>query len=454
MSAVQHRPPREVIEIPWQEANSVVQLLESDEPAVLWLGLPVDPPPSVDLLFPELASAEVRTHHFYKPTGRARLGLGGLSQVVVSGPSLVGSPTQLYLLGSMTAAYVDDWLRDDMPIGDRDLVGRTERSIPGISVLLTHWNIATYGHWLLEGLPKLLLIRRLIDELPPFQILLPRSAPGFIRDWIELVLPNPPVAVYDDATEYVRVERLVVPTVPFVSRGHHFHPDAASLFDDVLPAGRGRHATRIYVSRVEPNHLRELSNRAEIEAIATAEGLEVVRPETMPIAEQIALFARAEIIVGDFGSAMHNALFTPPGALVLCLNMVTGLQSRIAELRRHRVGYLLPSGGEAVIPQPDSPKLFYEIDPEQFRAYVRACHAIVRGDDPAPDGLAASARPGADPPEQSPVTAATTGWQTVATPLTRFFRRGTKVVWWTVTLQLPRRLRDYRAYRSARTRSE
>jgi capsular polysaccharide biosynthesis protein len=39
---------------------------------------------------------------------------------------------------------------------------------------------------------------------------------------------------------------------------------------------------------------------AEIEAIAVNEALELVRPETLTIAEQIASFSRAEIIVGEF----------------------------------------------------------------------------------------------------------------------------------------------------------
>ena len=394
-------------------------------PAILWLGEAVDPPPSIDLLFPELANDEVRLHHFYQPTGRARIGLAGLPQAIVSGNSHVGSATHIYQLGPMTPAYVEDLLDVHPRVGDRSLAGKTERILPGVSILLSHWNVETYGHWLLEGVPKLLLLRRLIDDLPPFRILLPRSAPGFVRKWIDLVLPGANVEIYEDATEYVRAETLIVPTVLFVSRGHHFHPELSSLVEDLLPPGRRRADTRLFVSRVHQNNFRHMSNLEEIEEIAVAEGLELVRPETLPIAEQIALFSRARVIVGDFGSVMHNALFSPPGAVVLCLNMVTGLQSRIAELQRHRVAYLLPSDGEAVMHKYDDPFRSYHIDPEQFRAYVRASLAINRGQ-------------------------STTSRTTLMTSVKRLIRRGAKVVWWTVTLQLPRRFRAYRASKSAR----
>jgi len=472
VSESQHHRPREVIEPRWQEVTSFADLVRATEPAIMWLGEAVDPPPPIDLLFPELANAEVRTHHFYLPTGRARIGLACLPQAIVSGRSLVGSPTHLYRLGPMTAAYVDDFLKDNMPVGDRDLGGKAERLVPGVSVLLTHWNIETYGHWLLEGLPRLLLLRRLLDELPPLRILLPRSAPGFIRDWIDLVLPAAKVALYDDDTEYLLVETLLVPTVLFVSRGHHFHPELVSLLDELLPPQRQGADARLYVARFQPDNFRQLSNREEIEAIAVSEGLELVRPETMPITEQIALFARARIIVGDFGSAMHNTLFSPPGALVLCLNMVTGLQTRIAELKRQRVGYLLPSSGEAVMYRFGAPRKSYHIDPQQFRAYVRACHAISRGHEPGSSDLAPPHRSGEGTSEEprdalgagleaapSPMLAPTgsTNRRAIApalTPVKRLISRGVKVVWWTVTLQLPRRLRAYRAYRSARPPAE
>jgi capsular polysaccharide biosynthesis protein len=432
LSESQPHPTRDLIEPQWREVSSYADLVGATEPTILWLGEAVDPPPPTDLLFPELASAEVRTHHFYKPTGRARIGLACLPQAIVSGPSFVGSPAELFRLGPMTAAYIDDLMTGSYPVGDRELAGKTERIVPGVSILLTHWNVETYGHWLLEGVPKLLLLRRLADDLPPFQILLPRSAPKFVQTWIDLVLPAARVAVYDDAVEYVRVETLFVPTVLFVSRGHHFHPELISLVEDLLPPPRHRPDTRLFVSRVQPNHFRSMSNLAEIEDIAVAEGLQLVRPETLPLSEQIALFAHATVIVGDFGSVMHNTLFSPTGALVLCLNMVTGLQSRIAELKRQRVGYLLPSGGEAVTHKFGDPPSSYHIDPQQFRAYVRECLAMNQRRAGTNDSQTAA------PSRAHPQTT-----------VKQLIRRGLKVVWWTVTLQLPRRLRAYRAYRSA-----
>jgi O-antigen biosynthesis protein WbqL len=126
------------------------------------------------------------------------------------------------------------------------------------------------------------------------------------------------------------------------------------------------------VSRLAPSLYRQLSNQAEIECIAVSEGLELVKPETLPISEQIALFASADLLVGEFGSAMHNALFSRRGTRVFCLNWINGLQSRIAQLKQQRVGYLLPSDGVPVKYVEGASLKSYHIDPDQFRKCVRA----------------------------------------------------------------------------------
>lgn len=59
----------------------------------------------------------------------------------------------------------------------------------------------------------------------------------------------------------------------------------------------------------------------------------------------MAAFAGAKLIVGEFGSALHNAIFSPKGTTVLGMNHINSCQTRIAQLRRHRIGYILPADG-------------------------------------------------------------------------------------------------------------
>ncbi len=251
---------------------------------------------------------------------------------------------------------------------------------------LIHYNMI-YGHWLLEMFPKLFVIRDLLDAGVNAPIVLPDHVPGFILDFIRLVVPEADLLRYSPSTEHVAAETLICPGMFNVD--YHFNPALNGKLDrlaahcaQVAPPARrwewpwrraglrGPQAPRrIFVSRSDlPPSYRLLINQASIEAIAVQHGLTVVRPENLSIREQIALFSQAELVVGEFGSGMHNTMFSPAGCKVLCLNWISEVQSRIANLRRHEIGYVLPDDGQ--------PRTFrfqdsvdrYTIDPTQFSA--------------------------------------------------------------------------------------
>jgi capsular polysaccharide biosynthesis protein len=60
-------------------------------------------------------------------------------------------------------------------------------------------------------------------------------------------------------------------------------------------------------------------NEHEVEAAFVESGFEIVRPETLTLAEQARLFAEAVVIAGASGAAMTNLLFCLPETRVLCL---------------------------------------------------------------------------------------------------------------------------------------
>ena len=147
---------------------------------------------------------------------------------------------------------------------DLTLSRKRKRFVPGLSVLLTHWNSGIYGHWLLEGMPKLLLLRAIADRLPPFRIVLPRASPAWLSNWVTLILPQAPIEIYDDLSEYVHCEKLLSPTL-LMHPQHFFHPELESLLDELrglVPATEVRHEN-IYISRSVPSHFRNLINAAE-----------------------------------------------------------------------------------------------------------------------------------------------------------------------------------------------
>jgi O-antigen biosynthesis protein WbqL len=135
---------------------------------------------------------------------------------------------------------------------------------------------------------------------------------------------------------------------------------------------------RIYIRRPNPGTVRLLSNREEIENIAIANGLRMIAPETLPIRDQVKLFSGSRLIVGEYGSGMHNTLFSTDRALVLCLNYMDVCQSRLSQLRRYQVGYVLPSNGQPVKWQEGVGLREFHIDPTQFARALMAIDKIAQ----------------------------------------------------------------------------
>lgn len=123
-----------------------------------------------------------------------------------------------------------------------------------------------------------------------------------------------------------RVDRLLVPTRPVLLKSWAL-PAAADLWRRVSDAvGERGDAGRIYLSRSrwhaeESLHGRHQRGEAErdrrLDELFAAAGFEVVHPELLPIAEQIALVRGADIVAGPSGSALHLAAFADPGTRVL-----------------------------------------------------------------------------------------------------------------------------------------
>jgi capsular polysaccharide biosynthesis protein len=123
------------------------------------------------------------------------------------------------------------------------------------------------------------------------------------------------------ASTPVRVERLVTAT-PQLHNGRYVDPDidetwqrvTRGLQDPALALPR-----RIFVTRPETGERRCL-NAAVLEARFVEAGFSVVRPETMLLAEQVSMFAGAEVVAGYAGSGLFTALASPPGTAVVVVS--------------------------------------------------------------------------------------------------------------------------------------
>jgi capsular polysaccharide biosynthesis protein len=286
-------------------------------------------------------------------------------------------------------SYLEAFIANDIKVEDwGNLDGRERLSIP-IGFSLIHYNLV-YGHWLLEMFPKLFAIKMIMEQGVLAPIILPTTTPPYVRNFISLVLPAATIQYFDPFAQHMMVDRLICPSMFNVH--YHYNPVINDHIDQLCrecladpqmqPTGLGSMLNKlfnrsrstaegnpkhIFVSRVglAPSY-RTLGNQAEIEQIARSQGLRIVKPELLDIAEQIALFSNADLIVGEFGSGMHNALFAPKSCKVFCLNWISDVQSHIANLRGQEIGYLLADDAKPRTFQFQEVTDEYRIDPLAF----------------------------------------------------------------------------------------
>ena len=148
------------------------------------------------------------------------------------------------------------------------------------------------------------------DDIPQFQRDV-FAAAGVDLDGIEFVREG----------ESVEVESLFAVT-PDLAMPGYVAPRLADVWagvGDTLVASRVSQEptpARVFVTRPASGY-RVCHDLVAVEAFFAAEGFTIIRPETMPLAEQVALFRGADIIAGFAGSGMFNAMFVDAPRLLL-----------------------------------------------------------------------------------------------------------------------------------------
>lgn len=170
------------------------------------------------------------------------------------------------------------------------------------------------------------------------KLLLPADTPQFAFTLLETTFAiTRSDILFFSWIEDVCCRKAILPSLPH--NHYRFHP-AMGWCADQMKSMAGSFETRVpkklFVSRARVANSKRatrLANEAQlIEALAQS-GFEIVFPEQSPWTEQIAIFSRAAVVVGESGSALHNTLFSPPGATVLCLAPHNRTQATICALR-------------------------------------------------------------------------------------------------------------------------
>ncbi len=210
----------------------------------------------------------------------------------------------------------------------RDPGLRAQEHLPGAWYYLDNAVPSHFGHVVTEQLATTWAIEAAAAAHPDLRFLLYTRTGEFPR-WHQRMLAAAGVDL-DRVTARVvtegpvAVEHLLAAT-PGYAVGQYAHPLLRELYPAVgdrlaqnasSPTGR-----RIFWTRDSPK--RACRNRAEVEARFAAAGFDVLAPESLDIAEQIAAVRSADVVAGFSGSNMFHVAFAPQLRQVIALASTT-----------------------------------------------------------------------------------------------------------------------------------
>ena len=185
---------------------------------------------------------------------------------------------------------------------------------PVAAICFDHWD-ANFYHWTAHTIPALhvLLARHPECDVRP---VLPTLQP-WQREFLRLMgADRLPAITTEPGRQYVFPEL------------DYLDITAGSLDFAISPLSRAAYASvagavtplsgpalKIYIDRTGTSH-RRLGNEAALIAALRARGFTILRPETMPLAQQIAVFRAAAMVVGMLGAGLANIAWCRPGTVV------------------------------------------------------------------------------------------------------------------------------------------
>lgn len=177
----------------------------------------------------------------------------------------------------------------------------------------------SYGHWILDCLPRLWALSKVPDRV---KLLVPSTVAGVKRTLLELACPDNVELVDVEPEVPVRGERVLL--TPFTTYGGCglLRPEIVEYLSGRLVAAAKQKLgsgfvpkAQIYVSRERAGWSR-ISNEDQLKASLAKLGIANVIAEELSIHEQILTFHHARLVVGALGSGLVNCLFQDSGALI------------------------------------------------------------------------------------------------------------------------------------------
>jgi len=212
----------------------------------------------------------------------------------------------------------DNRLLEDISTGSPSLIISSDRLPPPVAIEGTVAFLAknycyNYYHWMFEFLPQIELLRRSgidIGSIDKFAV--NHCCFPFQRETVSLLGIPLEKIVETYKNNHIQARQLLVSSV--IRESTKWACDFLRrefLNDSIIGLQKKQ---RIFISRKEK---RRVINEDELVAVLSKFGFKSIAPESLSVAEQVSLFAAAEVVIGAHGAALTNTVFCSPGTKVI-----------------------------------------------------------------------------------------------------------------------------------------
>ncbi|MEG5066506.1 tetratricopeptide repeat protein [Microcoleus sp. B3-A4] len=192
------------------------------------------------------------------------------------------------------------------------------KQIDGRVAVLSGLSGNVYFHWMVDVLPRIELLRHSGMDLAEIDWFLVNSCQHQFQRESMRILGIPEEKVLEsDRLPHIQATELIVPSFA----GYLGWPSGWAMdflrrefLKGILPSSS--YPKRIYISRSKARYRRVLNEEDVVEVLENF-GFVSILPESLSLAEQIAHFYHAEVIVAAHGSGLTNTIFCSQGTKVI-----------------------------------------------------------------------------------------------------------------------------------------
>jgi hypothetical protein len=188
------------------------------------------------------------------------------------------------------------------------------KKVAGTTAVLVSPESHNYYHWLSDVLPRIRLYQSVLDKIDHFCI--SSKVPQKFLDLLaDFNIPAEKILLVNDG-EKLHFDHLYVSSLPG-SEGRSPLWAVDYIREQLIKSQPSTSpTTKIYFKRGNSIE-RKILNEDAVITLLKNNGFEIIEPDSLTVAEQVALMHQAGIIISAHGAALSNLLFSHTGAAVI-----------------------------------------------------------------------------------------------------------------------------------------